>query len=487
MEIFLIQPKIEGKFKTPPLGLQLIATVLKENGYKYIYDIDSNKGDDPYSLNYSGKMILVGITITFMTIPEAFKLAKFIKSQNSSAIIIFGGPQPTLMPEESIKDENVDIVVIGEGLHTANEIVNKIKNGEKLHEVKGIYFKNGNGEVIKTQPRQFIKDLDSIPFVDRTFFNEGKYREYQNNFFEKIFIPTIWHLMASQSCPFSCKMCQPALNRIAGPWRQRSVSNVISEIKLLKKKYNAKSFSFNDNDMGVDRKWMKEFCLEAIKIDGISMSCLGRASLLDYEMLKLMKKAGFNEIYFGAESGSDRVLKEVMGKKMTVQNIIDFANNCYKLRITAYAFWMLANPGERVEEMQETARLASELPVFYSHFQIALPNPGTQYYKDALEGNYLNMKSWDDVRRRNHPSIIKDGVSIDDIAGVDEYLKNVMVKKSWNYRYNGHILSFVNTRLFAKRHPIKVFGNEINLFCRDFETYHIRNIYLGLKSLVGLE
>jgi hypothetical protein len=66
-------------------------------------------------------------------------------------------------------------------------------------------------------------------------------------------------------------------------------------------------------------------------------------------------------------------------------------------------------------------------------------------------------------------------------------LKNVMVKKGWNYRYNGHILSFVNTRLFVKRHPIKVFGNEINLFCRDFETYHIRNIFLGLKSLVGLE
>ena len=232
---------------------------------------------------------------------------------------------------------------------------------------------------------------------------------------------------------------------------------------------------------------MKDFCLEAKKIKGISMSCLGRASLLDHEILKLMKEAGFNEIYFGAESGSDRVLREIMDKKMSVQNIIDFAANCYKLRITTYAFWMMANPGERIEEMKATAHLAAELPVFYNHFQIALPNPGTQYYIDALEGNYLNMGSWDDARKRKHPSIIKDGVSIDDIADVDEYMKNVMVKKGWNYRYNGHILSFVNTRLFAKRYPVKVFGNEINLFCRDFKGYHLKNIFLGIKSLLSFE
>jgi len=282
-------------------------------------------------------------------------------------------------------------------------------------------------------------------------------------------------------------MCQPALRKIAGPWRQRSVSNVINEIKLLKEKYNARYFSFNDNDMGIDRKWIKEFCQEAKKIKDISMSCCGRANLLDYEMLKFMKEAGFHSISFGAESGSDRVLKDIMNKKISVQNIIDLVNNCYKLKINANAFWMLANPGETIEEMKETVKLASELPVFYCHFHIATPNPGTQYYIDALHGGYLNMKSWDDVHDRNHPTIIKNNVAINDIIKMDEYLIKTMLKKGWNYRYNGHTLSFINTRVFAKWQPVEAFGREIKMFFHDFKPYHFKNICLGVKFLLGLD
>lgn len=491
MKIFLIQPKAKAAFSCPPLGLQSIATVLKSNKYENIYDIDQNKGDAPYSLDYSGKDVLVGMTITFMTILEAFKLAKFIKSQNHKAIVIFGGPQPTLMPEESIKDESVDIIVIGEGEYTMLEVADRIKQRKTLQGVKGVWYKSEKREVIKNEPREFIKDLDSLPYVDRTFFDTRQYQTRQNIFLKikRIFFhsPSTWYMMSAYSCPYACKMCQPALRKIAGPWRQRSVSNVINEIKLLKEKYNARYFAFNDNDMGINRKWMKKFCQEAKKIKDISMSCLGRVNLLDYEMLKLMKEAGFDSISFGAESGSDRVLKDIMNKKTTVQNIIDMANNCYQLKIRANAFWMLANPGETIEEMKETFKLASELPVFYCHFHIATPNPGTQYYIDALNGGYLNMGSWDDVNDRRHPTIIKNNVTIDDIIKMDEYLIKTMLKKGWNYRYNGHTLSFVNTRLFTKRFPVTVFRIEINMLLHDFKPYHFRNIFLGVKSLLGLD
>ncbi len=489
MKIFLIQPKTKGaNFKSPPLGLQILATVLKNHGYANIYDIDPDKGDNPYTVDYSGKDVLVGITVTFMTISEAFRLAKFIKSRNYNAKIVFGGPHVTLMPEESITDNNVDIIVIGEGEETIVEVADSLRGGESLEGIKGIWYKNEKDEIVKNELRAFIKDLDSIPYSDRTFFTD---RKYQTRLIERLLaMPTTWHLMSARSCPFTCKMCQPAMRKIAGPWRQRSVGNVINEIKYLQQEFNARYFSFYDNDIGINKKWIIEFCQELKKIKkerDISLSCLGRANLLDYELLKLMKESGFDAISIGAESGNNRVLKEIMDKKTTVQNIIDFVNNCYRLKIRAGAFWMMASPGETLEEMEETIDLASELPVFYCHFHIATPNPGTQYYLDALHGGYLNMKSWDDVHDRRNPTIIKDNVTAEDIARMDEYLIKTMVKKGWNYRLNGHTLSFINTRLFAKHDPLNVLGREIWMFLEDFKPYHFRNIYLGAKCIFGID
>lgn len=487
MKIFLIQPPAESAFKTTHLGLQLIATILKRHGCENIFDVSPYKGDNPYALDYSGKGVIVGLSVTFMTISEAFKIAAHVKSKNRDALVVLGGPHATLVPEESINNENVDAVVIGEGIHTMPEIVDRVREGKTLGGVKGVWYKDENGGILKNKPRDYVENLDELPLADRRFFNDKEYWKHQAYFLEKMFMPVPWSLMSAYSCPYSCKMCQPALKMIAGPWRQRSVANVISEIKMLKEKYGATYFAFYDNDIGISRKWIKEFCMETKKIKGISMNACVRANLADYEVLKVMKEGGFFAMSFGAESGSNRVLKEVMNKKQTVRDIIDIVNNCYKLKIRLNAFWMMASPGESIEEMKETVKLASELPVFYCHFHIATPNPGTQYYFDAVNGGYLNMKSWDDINDRKKPTLLKDGISREDIADVERYLIETMLRKGWNYNYNGHTLAFINTRLYAKWYPAKVLGNEVNMFLHDFKPYHFRNIYLGLKSIAGID
>lgn len=487
MKIFLIQPPAESAFKTTHIGLMSIATVLKVNNYEKIYDISSYKGDDPYSLDYSGDKVLVGISVTFMTITEAFKIAEFVKSKNPKALVIFGGPQVTLVPDESINNKHVDAIVIGEGEYTMLEMANRVKAGDSLEGVKGLWFKNEKGEIIKNEPREFLHDLDQLPILDRTFFDDRKYWKKQSTLLERLFLPTTWSVMTAFSCPYSCKMCQPALRTIAGPWRQRSVKNVIEEISMLNEKYGAKHIAFYDNDMGINRTWLKEFCEEAKKIKGLRMKCCVRANLMDYELLKMMKEAGFYSVGFGAESGSNRVLKEIMDKKTTVEQVVALTENCFKLGIRCGAFWMMASPGETVEEMKETVRLASELPVFYCHFHVATPNPGTQYFFDAVNGGYLNMKTWDDVNDRTNPTIIKGGVTVEDIREVERYLVETMVNKGWNYKYNGHTLSFTNTKRYAKWYPAQVFGNEINMYLHDFKAYHFRNIYLGVKSIFGID
>jgi len=482
MKIYLIQPKARAVFKSPPLGLRLVATILKQNGFNEIYDIDPNKGDDPYGINYSHDTILVGISITFMTVNEAFNLARHIKTENPDAVIIFGGPQATLMPEESINSEWVDIVALGEGEFTMLELAERLTSGKELQGIKGIWYKNLDGQILKNEPREFIKDLNTLPITDRSFFTDTL---YQKGLYRVLVRKPTWYIMTSQSCPYHCRMCQPALKKIAGPWRQRSVDSVIEEIEFLKNTYNAGLFSFYDNDMGIDRKWMVDFCRRARQIDNISMICCGRANLLDYELLNQMKEAGFVSLSWGAESGSDRVLREIMNKKTSVQMNIDFANNCYELKINANAFWMLANPGETIEEMKETIQLASELPVYYAHFHIASPNPGTHYYLDAQAGGYLNLNSWDDVDERSRATILQSNVSREDIVAIDQYLIETMVKKGWNYELNGHTLSFYNTRVFTERHPSRVLGRAVLMFVRDRRLFHVRNAWLGIKHWLG--
>ncbi|MCD4785035.1 MAG: B12-binding domain-containing radical SAM protein [Candidatus Eremiobacteraeota bacterium] len=469
MKIFLIQPNAKATFETPPLGLRLIATVLKSNNYNNIYDIDQNKGDRPYSLDYTGDNVIVGISVTFMTIIESFELAGLIKSKNPDATIILGGPHATLMPGECISDENIDLIALGEGEFTMLEVVKTIEKSGTFEGIKGIWYKDEKGETIKNERRDYLKDLDTLPISDREFFNDRLY--------QKDNLVPCWNLITSQSCPFSCAMCQPALRKIAGPWRQRSVGSVITEIKYLKKKYNSIYLNFNDNDMGVDKKWLREFCEEVKKIDNISMTCCGRANLLDYDMLKIMKEAGFNNISFGAESGNDRVLCEIMNKKTTVQQIKDFAHNCYELKINCHAYWMLANPGETIEEMKDTVKLSSELPLYYSHFHIANPNPGTKYYLDALSGGYLKLNNWNDVDDRSNPTIIKDNVTVEQIREMDKYLIKVMEEKGWRHFYNGHTLHFTNDKYLLRSPPIENFFSKVKL--------SLKNPRVAIKIILG--
>jgi radical SAM superfamily enzyme YgiQ (UPF0313 family) len=463
------------------MGLQLLATILNNNGYTDITCLDYNKGDDPGKENYSGKKVLVGMSVTFLTLKNAIELSAQIKKQNPKAIIIFGGAQATVVPEELIAEKCVDAVVIGDGTKTIVEIAKRMTENNEFDGIKGMWFKK-NGRIIKNMPREFTQDLDSLPFIDRVFFNDASYQNYKRTFLERIFGIETWHIITSQSCPFNCKMCQPALRKIAGNWRIRSVNNVIKEMQYLIDKYDAKYFDFIDNDFGINKEWLVDFCKKVKRFKGIKMHCNGRANILDAYCIQMMKKAGFDSISYGAESGTDRVLSEIMNKGVTVKQVIDFAENCYKNKIKAGAFWMIGNPGETLDEMKKTCDLAASLPIYYCHFSIAMPVPHTNYYYDALNGGYLNMRSWNDIQNRDKPALLKDGITKEDIYRIDKYLINTMIKNGWfhqDVKASEHLV-FINTRRFAKFHPIRLFGMELNKFFHDFKWYHLRNIWLGI-------
>ena len=263
------------------------------------------------------------------------------------------------------------------------------------------------------------------------------------------------------------------------------MEHVVGEMMSLKERFGACQFRFLDNDLGINRRWLFDFCRKVRALGQVQIDGVGRANLLDYDLLKAMHDAGFSTISVGAESGCDRVLRDIMNKKTTVEQIVRFTENCYRIGIMANAYWMIANPGESLEEMKATIELASDLPTYYCHFHIANPNPGTRYYLNALDGGYLRMESWNDVHDRSKPALLTGNISPADIAEIDRLLVSTMVRKGWRYEQNGHTLSFYNTRLYVKRQPVRALGNEVLAWMSDHRGYHFRNLGRGLVSMLG--
>ncbi|MFX1420453.1 MAG: B12-binding domain-containing radical SAM protein, partial [Promethearchaeota archaeon] len=213
------------KIKFPVLSLLSLASYLEKQGYKIeILDLNIKllKNRNILKVIKEKNPIVIGITSITASIYEAFRLAELIKS-NINIPLIIGGPHATFSDEEILNESPFDIVVRGEGEETFNEIVRSYKKGQSFEDIKGISYKK-DGAIIKNESRDFIKNLDKLPFPARHLVKIEKYGTHA------------FTIMTSRGCPFRCKFCQVSV-KDGLKWRHRSAVNIIEEIKELIKLY----------------------------------------------------------------------------------------------------------------------------------------------------------------------------------------------------------------------------------------------------------
>lgn len=253
----------------PPLGIGYLSSFIKHKG-----------GYDSIIFNLYLEIIrdvnpsIIGFSTMTETFKNGVRLAKIIKETFQNVKIVFGGPHVTFLDFETLKKYPfIDIVVRGEGEITFLEIVSKILDGDKdLSQIKGITYREGE-EIIRNKSREFIKNLDEIPFPNR------EVRDI-DGFFD--LVPVQQMVISSRGCPGACKFCA-ATAMSGGKIRYRSIPNVIEEILLITyNKKDDKSIFFGDDTLTADVKRfseLKELCIE-------------------------MKESGCYGIQFGVESGS---------------------------------------------------------------------------------------------------------------------------------------------------------------------------------------
>ena len=180
MKILLVHPNKKESPAGLPLGLCQISAVLKEKGY-HVKGIDLMLDSEKLFEKEIVKHDVLGLSITTRTFTEAKRLAKKAKELNPEIIIIAGGPHPTLKPEEVMQDKKFDYCVIGEGEITILELVQHLEAYSHFYtlpshfkDIKGIWYRKDN-EIIRNEPRKFIKDISTLPHLDRELFDINKY------------------------------------------------------------------------------------------------------------------------------------------------------------------------------------------------------------------------------------------------------------------------------------------------------------------------
>lgn len=389
MKVCLIYPR----FKYPqrsnhePLGIMYIASSLREAGHDVSF-VDLTFSNTLDEVKRSIKNVdLVGISSTTSLFGRAKIVLDYVKRLDPDVPCVIGGPHATVFPGDAI-DKGFDFAVIGEGERTIVQLVEALKEG-KPETVRGIAFRSNDGSVRTNEPKDFIQDLDSIPFPARDLIDYDKYRKSG---------PFSFGMMASRGCPYRCLFCKPMLDKLFGKIvRKRTPSNVLDEIEMIARDYPAPytTFTFRDDTLGfLGLGWFEAF-KEEQKKRGLKISWGGntRVNLANYQILKKMKESGCQFLQFGVESGSQKVL-DFYRKGITVAQTIKAFETCHALGIRTYAYIMLGAPNEAEEDLKLTLDLVRRLSPYNVKAFITTPAPGTDLYDYAKERGILNVTDY---------------------------------------------------------------------------------------------
>ncbi len=385
MKVALILPewKIENSY--PPLGLAYIAAVLEKDGHDVkIFDLTldhdrslENKMDDIIKFSPD----IIGISAMTHSYSNATKIALYLKTM-TGASIVFGGPHPTIMPEDVLKNEFVDFVIIGEGEETFSKICQNFQRKD-FKGIDGLCYKD-NGKNVIQYKNNFIQDLDKIPFPARNLLELDQYKLIDDRGNQMITI------MSSRGCPYGCTYCYKGL--FGKMYRQRSPKNIIDEIKYCIEKFGKRSFYFIDDLFTLNTKRVTELT-RAIKDERLNIrwQCLARVNNATPEMFAQMRSAGCYEVHFGIESGNQNILNRVK-KGITLQQVIDAVKYCKDAGIKTKGYFMIGMPGDTIYSINDTLNFAKELDLDDVMFSITTPFPGTELW-DKIDKNKIGPLS----------------------------------------------------------------------------------------------
>jgi radical SAM superfamily enzyme YgiQ (UPF0313 family) len=400
----------------PTTAIMLLATVLHKAGWKVclldgnLYNIKDFKKE--LKKHLTDDVLYVGMSIMTCQISWAYQIAEFIKSQRSDIPIICGGVHPTLFPEQTVQDPNVDIVAINEVISdTILPLTEAISKNSSLDDVPGICYKE-DGRIYRTD-ESCLDDIRDTPFIDFTVMDHRRYAI--DNFLWSYYpgyMPNVenitYPIVTALGCAYKCKFCINVI--LHRRYRKRSAEEIVDRIEFLQKEYGAKFIQFFDEDFFISKNRTLKFLdlVEERELDFYYRAWLRvdhfRDNYINVDLAKRLYENGLIIAVMGAESGSQKVLNN-LNKEITTEQILYASDVLKQTDIIPKFSFMVGLPGETKSDMLETKRLVEMLRAENPKADVTVinyrPYPGSQLYNILRECQLLNepksLKEWSEM------------------------------------------------------------------------------------------
>lgn len=440
MRVLIINPSYNTRSEiTNPRNIALLGAVLERARHKVAL-FDANVMDNFFQFIKGFKPDIIGITSTTSNVKSGLEFAARVKEFDRKIPVIFGGIHATVLPEEILRNDSVDIVVRGEGEITLVELLRKI--GGDLSTINGISFKS-NGSIYHNQAKGTLHDLDSLPLP--------AYHLLSLELYDRISI------MSSRGCPGRCTFCGSHLLFGYGT-RFRSVKRIVDELEILKG-YGVKQVWFSDDTLTVDKKRVHSLCEEILKrkLD-MKWSCMSRVNSVDKEMLTEMKRAGCITVGFGIESADPEVLKKVK-KGIRLDNAESVFRWCEEVGIESCAFLLIGLPGQTWNSIIMTNEFLKRTKPTTTGISILVPYPDTQIYRDMRKSGIISTDNqpWEEFKMSSDMRI-----SSDYIIGLAEQVCDLTreeIIKAYNLLYSTGKRITISKRMMSPKAVIRAVLN----------------------------
>ncbi|MDA4111209.1 MAG: B12-binding domain-containing radical SAM protein [Thaumarchaeota archaeon] len=459
----------------PPVWAGLMATFLRNRGFSVkILDANANHmsheetADEIIRLNpVLTAMVIYGHqpSASTQTMPGARAISKVMKQKASDMKIIMVGGHVSALPERTLREEPIDFTATGEGIHTLAKLIDVLKSGSSndLAEVPGLLYWE-NGEIKKGELDKLMQNLDKeIPGLAWDLLDMKKYRAHN------------WHcfgftderepyasLYTTLGCTFKCTFC--CINSpFGGPsYRMRSPANVVEEIELLVQKYGVKNIKIADEMFVLNVKHVSDICDMLIERNlDLNIWAYARVDTVKREgLLEKMKKAGFNWLALGIESGSANI-RDGVSKSFGQDQIYQSVQRIRDVGINVCANYIFGLPDDDWNSMQATLDLSLDLNAEYANFYSCMAYPGSPLYEDALKQGLELPKSWSGYSQHSEDALPlptkhlsgKEVLSFRDKA-FDVYFNNpkylVMMEKKFGSESVDHVKQMTAIRLVRR-------------------------------------
>ena len=382
-----------------PLGTLYATSYLKQHRYEVaFFDTMFSRGPEEIipviekvkpdifvvyddGFNYLTKMCLENMR------EAAFAMIQSAKKRGCTVIVSSSDSTDRF---EMYLNKGADFILMGEAELTLLELSNALVSGATDYfSIEGLAFKR-NDAIVKTKHRNVIKDLDALPFPAWDMINMDPYRDMwlaHAGYFSM-------NMGTTRGCPFKCNWCAKPI--YGNRYNSRTPKNVIAELKWLKKRYAFDHIWFCDDIFGLKPGWVHEFA-DLTGVEGLQFKfkMQGRVDLLLQENNILdLARAGCDNIWMGAESGSQKIL-DAMDKGTTVQQIYEATRLLKKCGIKPSFFIQFGYLTETKEDIKKTICMINELLPYELGISVSYPLPGTVFF-EKVKNELVNKTNWKD-------------------------------------------------------------------------------------------